>query len=72
MCRHLYTNYCFTPNPVDVVQIPPNSALHDLANGLAQAHSAYGSPSGRVLFVTQPKERNVFDQRHLEYELLNS
>jgi hypothetical protein len=26
--------------------------------------------SGRILFVVQPNERNVFDQRWLEYDLL--
>lgn len=45
-----------------------------LAKGLAAAHSAYGtSRTGRplcVLFVVQDPERNVFDQRHLEYALL--
>ena len=28
------------------------------------------SQSAQILFVVQPNERNVFDQRHLEYELL--
>lgn len=45
-----------------------------LAQGLAIAHSTYGSSkSGRplcVLFVVQDPERNIFDQRHLEYALL--
>lgn len=45
-----------------------------LANGLALAHKAYGSSKTNrplcVLFVVQDPERNVFDQRHLEYALL--
>ncbi|KAL1608841.1 Glutathione synthetase [Nothophoma quercina] len=45
-----------------------------LAKGLAAGHKAYGeSKTGRplcVLFVVQDPERNVFDQRHLEYALL--
>ncbi|KAF1933552.1 glutathione synthetase large chain [Didymella exigua CBS 183.55] len=45
-----------------------------LANGLAAGHRAYGeSKKGLplcVLFVVQDPERNVFDQRHLEYALL--
>jgi glutathione synthetase len=45
-----------------------------LAKGLAIAHKAYG-PSRTsqplcVIFVVQDPERNVFDQRHLEYALL--
>lgn len=45
-----------------------------LARGLATAHKAYGSSTTSrplcVLFVVQDPERNVFDQRHLEYALL--
>lgn len=68
---------------------PANDALLSLAEGLAEAHRAYGKkeyvntrfddvgapqltlpPSARILFVVQAGERNVFDQRWLEYELL--
>ncbi|ORY17659.1 hypothetical protein BCR34DRAFT_621826 [Clohesyomyces aquaticus] len=46
----------------------------NLAKGLAAAHTAYGSSQTErplcVLFVVQEPERNVFDQRHLEYALL--
>jgi glutathione synthase len=45
-----------------------------LAQGLAAGHKAYGQPKSErrtcVLFVVQDPERNVFDQRHLEYSLL--
>lgn len=45
-----------------------------LAKGLAAAHKAYGTSRVDrptcVLFVVQDPERNVFDQRHLEYALL--
>ena len=51
-----------------------SSATSSLAKGLAAAHKAYGSSRTRrplcVLFVVQDPERNVFDQRHLEYALL--
>lgn len=47
-----------------------------MAKGLAAGHAAYvssgGSPSSNILFVVQPGERNVFDQRWLEYELLET
>ncbi|KAI0072192.1 glutathione synthase [Panus rudis PR-1116 ss-1] len=49
---------------------PENKTTSGLAEGLAEAHKAYGVPSARILFVVQPGERNVFDQRWLEYELL--
>ncbi|KIM29963.1 hypothetical protein M408DRAFT_328409 [Serendipita vermifera MAFF 305830] len=62
--------------------VPPNNTLAEIVSGLAQAHKAYlqsklnsasnqGHPA-QILFVTQPNERNVFDQRPLEYELLNT
>lgn len=45
-----------------------------LAAGLAKGHGAYGKPKTEhplcVIFVVQDPERNVFDQRHLEYMLL--
>lgn len=50
-----------------------SKSASSLAQGLAAAHKAYGrSVTGRplcVLFVVQNPERNVFDQRHLEYAL---
>ncbi|KAK4048152.1 Glutathione synthetase [Microbotryomycetes sp. JL221] len=53
-------------------RIPRNPAVVGLAAGLAAAHRAYGSDSAVVLMVTQDDERNAFDQRPLEYELLNT
>ncbi|KAG8832281.1 hypothetical protein FRC17_001563 [Serendipita sp. 399] len=65
--------------------LPPNDTLEQIVQGLVQAHKAYISPESppntvtdfsasknniRILFVVQPNERNVFDQRFLEYELL--
>ncbi|KAK9469690.1 hypothetical protein V1512DRAFT_219063 [Lipomyces arxii] len=49
---------------------PENSSAQGLAKGLAVAHKAYGVESSVVLFVVQPGERNAFDQRWLEYFLL--
>ncbi|KAF2004551.1 glutathione synthase [Amniculicola lignicola CBS 123094] len=66
--------------PASVAMIIEEESLREsesaasLARGLAVAHTAYGkSQSGYplcVLFVVQDPERNVFDQRHLEYPLL--
>ncbi|KAF2158099.1 glutathione synthetase large chain [Myriangium duriaei CBS 260.36] len=59
--------------------IKPESLLRSsssklLASGLAEAHKAYGSGTTSlpkcVIFLVQKPERNVFDQRHLEYPLL--
>ncbi|KAF8807131.1 glutathione synthase [Phlegmacium glaucopus] len=49
---------------------PPNTTIAGLAEGLAKAHQAYNVEGSQILFVVQPGERNVFDQRPLEYELL--
>ncbi|KAJ7757021.1 hypothetical protein B0H16DRAFT_1537730 [Mycena metata] len=49
---------------------PQNDTTAGLAEGLAAAHAAYGVQEAKVLFVVQAGERNVFDQRLLEYELL--
>lgn len=51
-----------------------SKSASSLAKGLTVAHKAYGtSRTDRplcVLFVVQDPERNVFDQRHVEYALL--
>ncbi|KAF2203700.1 glutathione synthase [Delitschia confertaspora ATCC 74209] len=57
----------------DAVQ--QSSSTSSLAKGLAVAHRAYGKSKGArplcVLFVVQDPERNVFDQRLLEYALFS-
>lgn len=56
--------------------LPPSKSVPGLASGLAQAHLAYGQSKSNlptcILFVVQDPERNVFDQRHLEYALFNN
>jgi len=51
-----------------------SKSASSLAKGLGAAHKAYGTSNTSrplcVLFVVQDPERNVFDQRHLEYALL--
>lgn len=51
-------------------RLPQNIALRELVRGLAEAHEAYGVREAKVLFVVQDPERNAFDQRALEWELL--
>lgn len=52
---------------------PPSTSVPGLARGMAKAHEAYGPSSTGlptcVIFLIQDVERNVFDQRHLEYAL---
>ncbi|KIY73587.1 glutathione synthase [Cylindrobasidium torrendii FP15055 ss-10] len=70
--RHLLasTSY-FEASPIfRADNFPSNNTTSGLAEGLALAHKAYGVPEACILFVVQPGERNVFDQRWLEYDLL--
>ncbi|KAL1944494.1 hypothetical protein VTO73DRAFT_2924 [Trametes versicolor] len=70
--RHLLakTEYYNSSSVLKLENMPPNDTIAGLAEGLAAAHKEYGSPSAWILFVVQNGERNVFDQRWLEYELL--
>ncbi|KAI0345594.1 glutathione synthase [Trametopsis cervina] len=70
--RYLFTStgYYETSPYLKAENLPENRTTSGLAEGLAAAHQAYGVPSAHILFVVQDNERNVFDQRWLEYELL--
>ncbi|KAF3063786.1 Glutathione synthetase [Daldinia childiae] len=58
------------------LQLPENGSAAGLASGIRQAFIKYGPPSTSyqkcVIFLVQGGERNIFDQRHLEYELQKS
>ncbi|KAI9811961.1 MAG: hypothetical protein M1826_002995 [Phylliscum demangeonii] len=77
MHRHLCAISAYpSERGFDLSRIPANASVAALAAGLATAHKAYGTHKGGsklptcVLMLVQDEERNVFDQRHLEYELL--
>lgn len=77
--NHISYLYCKLAYPfsstIKPLSFPENSSISSLAAGLAAAGIAYGAPKSRsplylaILFLVQDPERNVFDQRHLEYEL---
>ncbi|KAI0007805.1 glutathione synthase [Xylariaceae sp. FL0662B] len=58
------------------LELPENNSAAGLAVGIRQAFIEYGSSSTGhqkcVIFLVQGGERNIFDQRHLEYELQRS
>ncbi|OTB20637.1 hypothetical protein K445DRAFT_50775 [Daldinia sp. EC12] len=58
------------------LELPENGSAAGLASGIKQAFIEYGpSSTGHrkcVIFLVQGGERNIFDQRHLEYELQQS
>ncbi|KAF2866543.1 hypothetical protein BDV95DRAFT_504752 [Massariosphaeria phaeospora] len=75
--KYLLTVDAYPPSATAIIKpdsLRQSNSTSSLAQGLAVAHKAYGqSRTGRtlcVLFVVQEPERNVFDQRHLEYALL--
>ncbi|KPV72466.1 uncharacterized protein RHOBADRAFT_18343 [Rhodotorula graminis WP1] len=69
--RYLLASGAYPPHPsLTTSALPTNSALAGLAGGLAAAHKAYGVDDAVVLMVIQDNERNAFDQRPLEYELV--
>lgn len=53
--------------------LPENGSTRGLAAGLISAFKTYtessSSPDCCILFVVQTPERNIFDQRHLEYAI---
>lgn len=66
-----YDNKYLSPY-YDDGEVPVSLLDVALARGLALAAAHYSDTPAKtvVLFVVQPGERNCFDQRHLEYELL--
>ncbi|KAH6682072.1 glutathione synthetase-like protein [Halenospora varia] len=60
--------------PSSSIDLPPNTSTTSLANGIATAFSTYIKQETPlhtpcVIFLVQSPERNIFDQRHLEYAL---
>ncbi|WVW78659.1 glutathione synthetase [Kwoniella bestiolae CBS 10118] len=62
--------FSVSPHLTNPANFPPNEPLKNLASGLAEGWKAYGKKDAVILFVVQEGERNVFDQRWLEFELL--
>jgi glutathione synthetase len=82
MHRHLHQRGAYhsnPPNPDEVKlhssTLPPNTTLKTIASGLAAAHKAYGPPKSDgsketcILFIVQPHNFNIADERPIEYAL---
>jgi glutathione synthase len=74
--KHLLAIGAYPESSSDIINeasLPPSTSIPGLALGMAKAHDAYGKSSSGVptcvIFLVQDVERNVFDQRHLEYAL---
>ncbi|MCJ1478658.1 hypothetical protein MMC13_007339 [Lambiella insularis] len=75
--QHLLSTSAYPPHPsLHPSALPTNPSIPSLALALATAHSHYGPSKSTpplplcILFVVQSPERNIFDQRLLEYALL--
>jgi len=62
MHRHMAS--LFAEGDADLSGIPENEALASAGDILAEGWKAMGS-KGKIMFVVQPDERNMFDQRHI-------
>ncbi|KAH6654564.1 hypothetical protein BKA67DRAFT_623803 [Truncatella angustata] len=66
-------NLLSSPVTKGFTTLPDNHSTKGLAHGITQAYRAYGAAvTGNqkcVIFLTQDGERNIFDQKHLEYQV---
>ncbi|KAI7877917.1 glutathione synthase [Lichtheimia hyalospora FSU 10163] len=62
----------YAQGAISIDQLPENRSVECLASGIASAWKLYGNPQAHVLMVCQPGERNAFDQRWIEFTLLES
>lgn len=60
----------------DDSELPISSSVDDIAKAIYQGNYYYNGQDHNektiILFIVQPKERNCFDQRHIEYSLINN
>ncbi|KAF2666410.1 glutathione synthase [Microthyrium microscopicum] len=79
--RYLLTNNIYPSTSSSALSpdaLAPSDAAAGLAHGLANGHKAYLSHTKPtmedtcILFIVQPSERNIFDQQHIENELVNT
>ncbi|KAG5437307.1 hypothetical protein PCANB_001100 [Pneumocystis canis] len=48
--------------------LPENNTIKSLAEGLAAANKIYGKEDTKILFIVEPHDPFILDQRYLEYE----
>ncbi|KAK3838173.1 MAG: glutathione synthase [Linnemannia gamsii] len=68
--RYLQATTGYFSDKIDISALPSSDSIESIASGLASAHKHYGSKTAKVMMVVQPGERNAFDQRWIEYNLL--
>lgn len=68
---HRYTLWLINA-PANEEKLPENQAAAGFAAGLVNAWDLYEKSEAAILFVVSSAERNIFDQRWLEYGVLKS
>ncbi|XP_039265461.2 glutathione synthetase-like [Styela clava] len=51
-------------------RMPENLALPNLADGMLAAWNHYGQPNAVIVFIISDVEQNIFDQRTLEFKII--
>eukprot|EP01133_Synstelium_polycarpum_P004976 gene4976-5787_t len=68
--KFVYINPTEDIKQYPLADLPVNDSLHNITRSLAVAHSLYvRAASSVVLIIVQPDERNIWDQKSLEYAL---
>ncbi|KAI9762623.1 MAG: hypothetical protein M4579_000241 [Chaenotheca gracillima] len=74
--KYLHSISAYTADPlISSSALPNNKSIASLTEGLAASHELYGPSKSEpsltrcVVIIVQDPERNVFDQRHIEYTL---
>ncbi|KAF9999965.1 hypothetical protein BGZ80_005048 [Entomortierella chlamydospora] len=70
--KYLHATTGYFTDKIDDSALPVSESITSIASGLASAHQLYGSKTAKVMMVVQPGERNAFDQRWIEYNLLKN
>ncbi|KAF8984646.1 hypothetical protein BGZ46_007352 [Entomortierella lignicola] len=70
--RYLLATTGYFTDKIDPSALPYSESISSVASGIASAHQLYGSKTAKAMMVVQPGERNAFDQRWIEYNLLKN
>lgn len=58
--------FSYQPGGLSSLQVPDNPAADGFAKGMISAWHLYKNQNAIIIFIVNPNERNVFDQRLLE------
>lgn len=64
-----YSDYLKPDYTVSETSLPSSNNIDGIVDAFAQAFSLQNKPNGSVLFIVQPNENNMIDQRIIEQQL---